>query len=147
MAVPIEPDGPGWRALAIGAGLLLTSLFGWIANALRNEQKEQGTQLALIRSNYVSRSDLEKDLALLRADNLRMNQESRAEVLRLHASNEAYLQRIENKIERGSQTRHDILGGVDAIQLMLRATLKQAAAQAAAAAAKDQKSNRDSTEG
>src|SRR6266403_1719574 len=125
MSVPLEPEGPGWRALAIGAGLLLTSLFGWIANALRNEQKEQGTQLALIRSNYVSRADLEQDLALLRADHLRMNQEARAEVLRLHASNEAYLQRIEVKVERGAQTRHDILDGVGAIQLMLRAALKR----------------------
>lgn len=125
MALQVEPDGPGWRALTIAASMLLTALFGWIANTLRNEQKEQGVKLNLILSTYVSREDLERDLALLRADHLRMNQEARAETLRLHASNEAYLQRIEDKTERGSQTRHDIQNSSHAIQAMVREVLER----------------------
>lgn len=128
MSVPVEPDGPGWRTLTIAVSVLLTGLFSWIANSLRNEQKEQGERISKLENklpSYISRDELTEELTTLRADNLRMHQETRADNLRMHGDNQGLLQRIEDKVERGSQTRHDIRDGVNAVQLMLRATLEK----------------------
>lgn len=125
MAIPVEPDGPTWKFIAIGAGTIVTALFSWIAKGLRDEQKELGLRIDALERTYVTREELEKHLALLRADNLRMHQETRADNLRMHVDNQGLLQRIEDKVDRGSQTRHDIRDGVGTIQLMLRAALKK----------------------
>ena len=125
MAVPVEPDGPGWKIIAGAAWLLLTGLFAWIANVLRNEQKDLGTQLATIRSNYVNRDDLERHLATLRADNLRMHHETRSETMRLHGENEKHFEHIERKLDQGSHTRHDIRDGIHATQLLMREVIKE----------------------
>jgi hypothetical protein len=106
--VSLEPQGPDWRFFAVGAWALVTALFSWIASSLRSEQKEHGVRIDFLQRTYVSREDLDKRLAELRADNLRM-----------HQDNQGALERIEGKIERGAQTRHDIRDAVNAIQLQV----------------------------
>jgi hypothetical protein len=123
--MPVETDVPTWKSVAIAALGLIQILFVWIAKGFNDEQKSQADRLEKLERTYITRGELENDIALMRADNLRMNQETRADSLRMHASNESYLQRIEDKVERGGHTRHDIRDSVNAMQLMLKASLQE----------------------
>lgn len=117
MPLPVEPDGPGWRIIAGVAYGLLFGLVGWIFKGLREEQKQQGERIGKLESSlpiYVTHDQLDKHIERLELASRRM-----------HEDNKAALERIELKVERGSQTRHDILDGVGAIQLMLRAALEK----------------------
>lgn len=114
MPVQVDVDGPGWRILAIAAWSILASVFAWVANGLRAEQKAHGERIDKLERTYVTRDELDKHVARLEAASQRM-----------HSDNQAALIRIEEKIERGSQTRHDIRDGVGAIQLMLKAALQK----------------------
>lgn len=111
--VPIEPDG-FWRVIAIAAWTVVTALFTWIAKTLHDEQKSHGARLDDLERTYVSREELDRHVQRLEAASLRM-----------HEDNKGSLIRIEAKIERGAQTRHDIKDAVGAMQLMLRAALKK----------------------
>lgn len=123
---PVDPpDVPTWKAIAIGALTLINALGLLVLRSVRDSLKSQGEKISLLEQTRVAREDLEREIALIRADNLRMHQETRAESQRMHASNETYLQRIEDKLERGGHTRHDIRDAVNAMQLMLRSTLEQ----------------------
>ncbi len=126
MSIAVEPpDVPTWKAIAGGALAVINILILIILNAIRDTLKTHGQKIEALEESRVTRKELEDDISLLRSDNLRMHQETRAESLRMHTSNESYLQRIEDKIERGGHTRHDIRDAVNAMQLMLRKTLEE----------------------
>lgn len=125
MPIPVDPDVPTWKAVALGALTVVNGLGLLVLKSVRDTLKTQGDKIEDLEKTRVSHADLDRDISLLRADNLRMHQETRAESLRMHVSNEQYLQRIEDKVERGGNTRHDIRDSVNAMQLMLRRTLEE----------------------
>jgi hypothetical protein len=114
VTIPVEPDGPTWKFIALGAWAVVTALFSWIAKSLRDEQKEQGMRIDMLERTYVSREELDRHVERLEAASQRM-----------HTDNQAALIRIEEKVERGAQTRHDIRESIHTMQLMLRATLEK----------------------
>jgi len=106
--------GPDWKYVAIAAWGVLVLAFGWIARMLHTEQKQHADRIGKIESTYVNRDELDKDLAQMRVETLRMHQE-----------NQNFLLRIDEKLERGSNTRHDIRDSLNAMQLMLSAALEK----------------------
>ncbi len=114
MPIAVEPDGPTWRWIALCALGVVQFLFGLMIRSVRDALKEQGLKIGDLERTSVSRDELERHVERLEASGVRM-----------HQDNQNTMHRIEEKLESGGHTRHDIRDGVGAIQLMLRKTLEE----------------------
>ncbi len=118
MAIPVEPDGPTWKVIALGAlgvaQLLFAWIAGWILKSLREMQQIQEVRITKLENTYVTRDELDRHVQ-------RLEESAR----RMHEINTATMTRIEEKVERASQTRHDIRDSVHATQLMVREFLER----------------------
>jgi len=122
--MPIDTDGPTWKVVALGALAVVQILFGWMAKGVKDEQKSQGGRLDRmdeLHRSYVTRDELERHIGRLEASGLRMHSDNKETNREMKAT----MQRIEEKLEHGGQTRHDIRDGVNAVQLMLKRTLEE----------------------
>jgi hypothetical protein len=122
MPVPMEPDAPTWKWIALAAIAVVQGLFALMFRSFREEQKSQGERISTLElTPYVTREELERHVGRLESAGLRMhtdNKEANREI-------KDTMQRIEGKIEHGGETRHDIRDNVNAVQLMLRRTLEE----------------------
>jgi len=129
MPVPMEPDAPTWKWIALAAIAVVQGLFALMFRGFReeqknfrDEQKSQGNRISTLElTPYVTREELERHVGRLESAGLRMhtdNKEANREI-------KDTMQRIEEKIEHGGQTRHDIRDSVSAVQLMLKRTLEE----------------------
>jgi hypothetical protein len=114
MAVPVEPDLPTWKWIALGAVSLAQLLFGYLCLGFRDTQKSHGARLDTLERTYVTRTELDKHIEKLEATGQRQ-----------HETNTATMERIEEKIDRSSHTRHDIRDSAHATQLMSRQVLEE----------------------
>jgi hypothetical protein len=124
MAIPVDADGPTWKWVAVSALAVVQILFGWMAKGVKDELKSQGSRLDRmddLHRTYVTRDELERHSERLEASSLRMHADNKETNREMKET----MQRIEEKLEHGGQTRHGILDGVNAVQLMLRSTLEQ----------------------
>jgi len=102
MPVPVEPDGPGWRIIAIGAWALVTTLFGIIANRLRTDLKEQGARIDLAYTRLestVNKEDFRDALATFRAERDAQHKDNRDERIRLHEETLANFEKLSQKLD------------------------------------------------
>jgi hypothetical protein len=114
MAIPVDTDGPTWKVIAVGAVGLVQILFGWLALGFRSTQERHSARLDILERTYVTRDELDRHIVRLEAAGLRM-----------HQDNQNTMGRIEEKLEHGGHTRHGILDGVNAVQLLLKRTLEE----------------------
>jgi hypothetical protein len=115
MPVPMEPDAPTWRWIALAAIAAVQALLALMVRNFRDEQKSLAERVSTLElTPYVTREEVERHIGRLEAAGLRM-----------HTDNKDALRRIEEKLEHGGETRHGILDGVSAVQLMLRRTLEE----------------------
>jgi hypothetical protein len=102
MALPVDADGPTWKLIALGAWVVVTALFSWAAQSLRNEQKEQRANIVAAHKRLddtVTKDDFKDALGIFRSERDAQHKDNRDERVRLHEETLANFKELSNKLD------------------------------------------------